>query len=200
MEEKDIVRKIDESFGEDSEGSEITMCYVTSEIMYRLLEPDFLEIKFYDTDKFYDFMMKYPILNIELTLTSKNIFDNAEKNKLIKQFGIDKIGYANSVFKYAKLRIFMHAFNIIKVIEGYLWAQSWFNIQTYGIRKKFATEEEYGFYIMRLIDAINNFNKDPEDLYTICFYGKEIDSNTKKILKMVTDTKMQYDILLKCNY
>jgi len=200
MNEKDISRKIDELFAKKSCGSEVTMCYVTSEMMYKSLKPNGVEIKFYDTDKFYDFMMSYKIFNIELTLTSKDTFDDVAKDKLIKRFGIERTGYANSVFKYAKLRIFMHAFNIFKLKKGYLWAQSWFHVQMYGIRKRFATFEEYGTYIMQLIYAINNFSDYPEDLYAVCFYGKEIDDNTKKILKMVKETRMQYDILLKCNY
>lgn len=200
MDEDDVTRKIKELFSENPTGSELTMCYVTSEMMYKSIIKTPREIKFYDTERFYDFATKYPLLNIELTLTSKKMYDNNAKNNLTKKYNIERIGYANSVFKYAKLRIFMHAFNIFRLRDGsYLWCQSWFNVQTYGIKKRF-TFEEYAEHIMQLVHAINTYSKEPQKLFDICFYGKEIDTNTMNILKMVVATKIEYDVSLKCTY
>lgn len=200
MDEDDVTRKIKELFSENPAGSELTMCYVTSEMMYTSITKTKREVKFYDTEQFYNFATMYPLLNIELTLTSKKLYDNDAKNSLTKKYGIERAGYANSVFKYAKLRIFMHAFNIFRLRDGsYLWSQSWFNVQTYGIKKRF-TFEEYAEHVTQLVRAINTYAKEPQNLFDVCFYDEEIDANTKNILKMVVTTKIEYDVLLKCNY
>lgn len=183
--------------------SDTTMCYINSEIMLNKIKKENInEIKFNSSKDFLDFMIKNNnlIYNIEIMITSSDSYDETQKLSLIKKYNIERKEMGNLIFKYPKLRYFIHAFNIIIYNDKILLAQSWFNKHKYKVIFLFSSRKKYVDYLKYLVKSIDIFITDPYKIYRAFGFLKITNKNEINLLEMIKKTAPKIDISIKCFY
>lgn len=190
----DVVEQIISDVGK----SEYDMCYDTSKRVYEMLRGE--EIESVTSENSTDLMLKISpissdtvdlIFNIEITI-SCGPYDENQKQQILTKHNIKRQGIFKFIFAKNKLRIFMHAFNIIIRKGNIIVSQSWFKCQKY---KKIAVFDDFVsynmYFVTKLLYAIKKYKDDPSLLYDI--FNKQITEDDKKIFQVIKDLNKPID-------
>jgi hypothetical protein len=178
-----------------------TMCYNTSK--------DILMIGKHPNAKSWKHTI-YPLIDNERN-EIRDLFDleikiNDPKNPHVKVFNIEMhFSYSSSLDKrkfesfyslgklhnfvskkYPKIRVFLHAFNIIFTHGKILLAQSWFKEQHYHVVETFDTGYEFNEFLDTLFQFIDDFETKPEQLYRL-FEWVANDSDKNNLLRLIRE-------------
>ena len=116
------------------------------------------------------------------------------------------LGKLNNFIKkyYPKIRVFLHAFNIIVIGGKIIIAHSWFNEQPYHIVDNFDTMDDFYEWLDKFEKYILKFETQPEKLYKL-FDWLPNDKDKKNLMKMIKkdmnlknkNTEKEYKIIIE---